>query len=93
MSFSDINKYKIRTVLPALVEELPARDCLAEELPERRPRFVSLRAAARLVLLISAAKPAKPFFDEEPDIDVLATLANAACLTRAGELTRRFLVG
>jgi hypothetical protein len=52
-----------------------------------------LRAAARLVLLISAAKPAKPFCDEEPDADVLATLANAACLTRAGELTRRFLVG
>lgn len=43
-------------------------------------------------MLISAAKPAKPF-DEEPDLDVLATFANAACLTRAGEVSRGLLIG
>jgi hypothetical protein len=33
-------------------------------------------------------------FDEEPtDFDVLSTLTIAACLTRAGELSRGFLVG
>jgi len=46
----------------------------------------------RLALLINAAKPAMPF-DEEPDLDVLSTLTIAACLTRAGELSRGFLVG
>ncbi len=54
-----------------------------DELPERRPRFVSARAAERLALLTRAAKPASPF-DEEPDLAL--TLANAACLTHAGEL-------
>ena len=43
-------------------------------------------------MLISAAKPARPF-DEEPDLDVFATLANAACLTRAGEVSRGLLIG
>jgi len=51
-----------------------------------------LQAAERLALLIRAAKPAKPF-DEELDLDVLATLANAACLTRAGEVRRDLLIG
>jgi len=31
-------------------------------------------------------------FDEEPDLDVLSTLSIAACLTRAAELSRGFLV-
>jgi hypothetical protein len=50
-----------------------------------------LRAAERLVLFINAAKPANPF-DEEPDFDAFATLAKAACLMRAGELSRSLLV-
>jgi len=54
-----------------------------DELPEQRPRFISARAAERLALLTRAAKPASPF-DEEPDLAL--TLANAACLTHAGEL-------
>ena len=45
------------------------------------------------MLLISAAKPAMPFDEEPADLDVLSTLTIAACLTRAGELSRGFLVG
>jgi len=41
-------------------------------------------------LLTKAANPAKPF-DNELDRDLLATLANAACLTRAGEVRRVLL--
>ena len=48
-----------------------------EELPERRPQLVSLRAAARFELLTRAAKPARPF-KEEPNLDLLATLAKTA---------------
>jgi hypothetical protein len=44
-----------------------------------------------LVLLTRAANPAKPF-DEESDLDLLATLANATFLTRAGEVRRSRLV-
>jgi hypothetical protein len=44
-----------------------------------------------LVLFINTAKPANPF-DEEPDFDAFATLAKAACLMRAGELSRSLLV-
>jgi hypothetical protein len=74
-------------------EPIPPRGRV-EELPleERSPRFVSVRAAVRLALLSRAAKPAKPF-DEVLALDLLATLANAACLTRAGELRRAFLIG
>jgi hypothetical protein len=49
-----------------------------------------LRAAERLALLIKAANPANPF-DEELDLDELASLANATCFTRAGELSRSLL--
>ena len=42
-------------------------------------------------MLTRAAKPARPF-DEELDLDLLTTLANATCLTRAGELRRDRLV-
>ncbi len=42
------------------------------------------------MLLTRVAKLARPF-DEEPDFDLLATLANATFLTRAGELRRIFL--
>ena len=63
---------------------------LEDEL-ERRPRLVSALAAERLALLTRAAKPARPF-DEESGLDLLATLANATCLTRAGELRRSRLV-
>lgn len=41
--------------------------------------------------MIKAANPANPF-DEELDLDELATLAKAACFTRAGELSRSLLV-
>ena len=61
-----------------------------EELPERKPRFVSVRAAARFELLTRAAKPARPF-EDEPILDLLATLVKTACLTRAGEVRRDFL--
>jgi len=61
---------------------------IEDELPERRPRLVSARAAERLALLTRAAKPARPF-DEEPDLAL--TLANATFLTRAGELRRVLL--
>lgn len=64
---------------------MPARNF---EDPERRPRLVSARAADRFALLTSAAKPASPF-DEDPAL--LATLANATCLTLAGDLNRIFL--
>ena len=37
-----------------------------------------------------AAKPAKPF-EEEPDLDLLTTFANAACLMRSGKLRRNLL--
>jgi hypothetical protein len=49
-----------------------------------------LRAAERLALLIKAANPANPF-DEELDLDELASLANATCFTHAGELSRSLL--
>jgi hypothetical protein len=52
------------------------------------PLTVSIRAAERLELLTSAAKPARPF-DEEPAV----ILANAACCTRSGELIRSLLFG
>ena len=32
-------------------------------------------------------------FDEEPDLDVLSTLTIVACRTRAGEVSRGFLLG
>ena len=77
------------TVFPVLDLALaPPRD-LVDEL-ERRPRLISARAADRFALPTRAAKPARPF-DEEPDLDLLATLANAVCLTRAGELRRTLL--
>lgn len=75
----------MRTVLSSL-DLLSETRNLDDEL-ERRPRLVSARAAERLALLTRAAKPARPF-DEEFDLDLLATLANATCVTRAGELRR-----
>jgi hypothetical protein len=62
----------------------PPRD-LEDELLERRPLLVSVRAAERFALLTRAAKPARPF-EEEPALVLLTTLASAACLMRAGEL-------
>jgi hypothetical protein len=47
-------------------------------------------AAETFALLTRAAKPAKPF-NEEPDMDLFATLANTVCLTRAGEVRQIFL--
>ena len=61
-----------------------------EELPEQRPRFVSVQAAARFELLTKAAKPARPF-EEEPNLDLLVTLVKMACVTRAGDVSRDFL--
>ena len=48
--------------------------------------FVSRRAAERFVLFIRAANPANPF-EEELELDLLAILANTACLTRTAELS------
>ena len=59
------------------------------ELLKRRPRFVSACAAETFALLTRAAKPAKPF-NEELEMDLFATLANAVCLTHAGEVRRTF---
>jgi len=50
-----------------------------------------MRAAGRFALLTIAVKPARPF-DEELNLDLLTILANAACLTRAGELRHSFLI-
>jgi len=58
--------------------------------PDQSPWFVSLCAAERLVLLIKAENPANPF-DDELDLDELATLAKAACFTCAGELRQSLL--
>jgi hypothetical protein len=69
-----------------LVLAPPPRDLLRE----RRPSLVSVCAAERFALLTRAAKPAMPF-EEEPALDLLATLANAACLMRSGELRRNLL--
>lgn len=61
----DANKTISLTVLSALDLTMAASPRnLEDELLERRPRLISVRAVKRLEPLTSAAKPARPF-DEE----------------------------
>lgn len=83
-----MNKTKIPTIFSTL--DLTPITPRTFELLERRPRLVSALAAETFALLTRAAKPAKPF-NEEPDMDLFATLANTVCLTRAGEVRQIFL--
>ena len=73
----------MRTVFSSL--DLASMPQILDDELGRRPRLVSALAAESLALLTRVAKPARPF-DEESDMDLVATLASATCLTHAGEL-------